>query len=59
MLRDTHGDKLKIDGLWALEFGNASSNGPASTLFYTAGPNDEEDGVFGSITPFVAPPPAG
>ena len=42
---------LSIDGLWALEFGHgAANNGPVTTLFFTAGPNDEEDGLFGSIT---------
>ncbi|HEU5216833.1 MAG TPA: TIGR03118 family protein [Gaiellaceae bacterium] len=45
-----HG-KLSIDGLWALEFGNAGSNGNAQTLFFTAGLNDEADGLFGTITP--------
>jgi uncharacterized protein (TIGR03118 family) len=45
-----HG-KLEIDGLWALEFGNAGSNGNPQTLFFTAGPNDEADGLFGTITP--------
>jgi uncharacterized protein (TIGR03118 family) len=45
-----HG-KLAIDGLWALEFGNSGSNGDPQTLFFTAGPNDEADGLFGTITP--------
>ena len=44
-----HG-KLVIDGLWALEFGNAGSNGDPQTLFFTAGPNDEADGLFGKVT---------
>ena len=30
-----------IDGLWALEFGNAGSNGTPNVLFFTAGPNEE------------------
>jgi uncharacterized protein (TIGR03118 family) len=42
---------IKIDGLWALQFGHgAPNNGPQNTLFFTAGPNDESDGLFGSIT---------
>jgi uncharacterized protein (TIGR03118 family) len=49
-LRTADGNKLVIDGLWALEFGNAGSNGDPSTLFFTAGPNDESDGMFGTIT---------
>jgi uncharacterized protein (TIGR03118 family) len=44
-----HG-KLSIDGLWALEFGNSGSNGNPDTLFFTAGINDEADGLFGTIT---------
>ena len=43
--------KLSIDGLWALEFGNAGLNGDPQTLFFTAGLNDEADGLFGAITP--------
>jgi uncharacterized protein (TIGR03118 family) len=50
-LRDASGGKLVIDGLWALEFGNAGSNGNPDTLFFTAGPNDESHGLFGTITP--------
>jgi uncharacterized protein (TIGR03118 family) len=49
-LRSPAGDKLVIDRLWALEFGNAGSNGDSGTLFFTAGPNDESDGLFGTIT---------
>ena len=44
-----HG-KLSIDGLWALEFGNAGSNGDPNTLYFTAAINDEADGLFGTIT---------
>jgi len=43
--------KLSIDGLWALEFGNTGANGDPQTLFFTAGLNDEADGLFGTITP--------
>jgi uncharacterized protein (TIGR03118 family) len=50
-LRDSaDGNKLAIDGLWALEFGNAGSNGSPDTLFFTAGPADESHGLFGTIT---------
>jgi uncharacterized protein (TIGR03118 family) len=58
VIRDEHRLKVSIDGLWSLQFGHGSTNnGPASTLFFTAGPNDETDGVFGSIT--LAPTPGG
>jgi uncharacterized protein (TIGR03118 family) len=50
-LRTADGQSIAIDGLWALEFGHgAPNNGPVDTLFFTAGPNDESDGLFGSIT---------
>ena len=49
-LRDSSGQKLVIDGLWALEFGNGANAGPTTTLFFTAGPNDESHGLFGKIT---------
>jgi uncharacterized protein (TIGR03118 family) len=41
---------IVIDGLWALEFGKGSGlNGPTNTLFFTAGPQEETHGLFGSI----------
>ena len=38
----------RIDGLWAIgsEVGRAN-NGPTNTLFFAAGPNDENGGAFG------------
>jgi uncharacterized protein (TIGR03118 family) len=49
-LRSADGGLLSIDGLWALQFGRGSANnGPIDTLFFTAGPNDESDGLFGTI----------
>src|SRR2546425_402584 len=42
---------LTIDGLWSLTFGNDVNAGPANTLFFTAGINGEQDGLFGTITP--------
>ena len=50
MLRTDDGQPLAIDGLWALEFGHGSTNnGPTDSLFFTAGPNDEQDGLFGFV----------
>ena len=37
-----------IDGLWAL-LRPGGNNGPAGTLFFTAGPDDETHGLFGQI----------
>jgi len=48
-LGDVNGKKIDIDGLWALEFGNGAAAGPTDSLFFTAGPNDEEGGLFGVI----------
>ena len=39
-------------GLWALEVGNSNNNGTPNDLFFTAGPADETEGLFGKI---VAP----
>ena len=49
-LRTGTGSVLSIDGLWALQFGKgAANNGPTDTLFFTAGPDDETHGLFGTI----------
>lgn len=51
----TDGKPLVNDGLWSLTFGGAlNSNGTTSspdTLFFSAGLNDEADGLFGTIVP--------
>jgi uncharacterized protein (TIGR03118 family) len=49
-LHDASNATIKIDGLWALGFGNDAAAGPATTLFFTAGPDDEQHGLFGTIT---------
>ena len=49
-LRGTDNNPIVIDGLWALVFGKgAAANGPVDTLFFTAGPDDESHGLFGTI----------
>jgi uncharacterized protein (TIGR03118 family) len=50
VLKGTDHRPISIDGLWGIGFGNGAAAGPANTLFFAAGPNDEEDGLFGSIT---------
>jgi uncharacterized protein (TIGR03118 family) len=42
------GNPIKINGLWALRFGNGVAGSPTSLLF-TAGIGDEEHGLFGEI----------
>jgi len=55
LLRDRHGKPITIDGLWALRFGNGGNAGPTTTLFFTAGIDDEAHGLFGTITPIPKP----
>jgi uncharacterized protein (TIGR03118 family) len=44
------GKPIHISGLWGIEFGGGTaSNGNANQLFYTAGPKNYVDGVFGVI----------
>ena len=50
-LHTADGRLLKVDGLWALVFGNGVLNQPTSTLFFTAGPDEESHGLYGTITP--------
>jgi uncharacterized protein (TIGR03118 family) len=57
VLHSADGPPLKIDGLWALAFGNDHAAGPSTTLFFTSGPQGESHGIFGSLV--VAPPPGG
>jgi uncharacterized protein (TIGR03118 family) len=49
-LRHADGAPVEIGGLWAIAFGNGAAAGPTNTLYFLAGPNDEKDGLFGSIT---------
>ncbi len=49
-LSDQNGNPIVNDGLWGLSFGNGGNAGPTNTLFFTAGLNDEADGLFGAIT---------
>ena len=51
-LLNADGTQLSIEGLWALSFGgDGARNGLATELFFTAGPNDESNGLYGKITP--------
>ncbi|MBW4700123.1 MAG: TIGR03118 family protein [Aphanocapsa lilacina HA4352-LM1] len=49
-LRGQNRQPLKVDGLWGLTFGNGESLGRANYLYFGAGPNDEQDGLFGSLS---------
>ena len=51
-VRDPKGQAILIDGLWTITFGSGNGNGgSANTLYFTAGPNGETDGLFGSLNP--------
>jgi uncharacterized protein (TIGR03118 family) len=47
-LMNKDGNQIKVDGLWALRFGNGVIGTP-QTLLFTAGIGDEEHGLFGEI----------
>jgi len=49
-LDDAHGKPLVIDGLWTLTLGGGRGSS-SDTLYFTAGPNGESDGLFGNIVP--------
>lgn len=48
-LRDATGEPISIDGLWGLAFGNGVSLGDSDSLYFAAGPNVEQDGIFGRL----------
>ena len=55
-LHSVDGRPLVIDGLWGLAFGSGSpASGPRNTLFFTAGPSDEQHGLFGSLVEAPSP----
>jgi uncharacterized protein (TIGR03118 family) len=43
--------RMFIDGIWSLTFANDGTAGTANTMYFSAGINDENDGLFGTITP--------
>lgn len=61
-LADANNVPIQINGLWALRFGRSAAGhdadgdeddntGRTNTLFFTAGPNEENDGLLGFIRP--------
>ncbi len=49
-LRTATGKPLSIDGLWGLIPGNGGAGGATNTIYFAAGTNKEQDGLFGSLT---------
>lgn len=63
-LTDTHGNPLVLNGgfqetntkgLWGIAFGNGAGGASTNSLFFAAGVNQENDGLFGKVN-FVPPP---
>ncbi|WP_240358392.1 TIGR03118 family protein [Myxococcus vastator] len=50
------GQPVVVDGLWALTFGNGVQGQPAQALFFTAGPADETQGLYGRLDMMPACP---
>lgn len=50
-LKDSKGKPVVIDKLWGILFGNGASLGDTNALYYAAGPEEEVDGLFGSLRP--------
>jgi len=46
----SHGSPIIIEGLWAITFPPATSTIDPNRLYFAAGPDDEEEGLFGYIT---------
>lgn len=49
MLRNDTGAIEAIDGLWALSPGNGGQAGDPDTIYFTAGPDAEQNGLFGAL----------
>lgn len=51
LLEDATNTAIAIDGLWGLTFGSGTGSGSATTLYFTAGSDGEQHGLFGTLTP--------
>lgn len=51
LLENSHDQPIVINGLWGLTFGNGGRAGGRDELFFSAGLNDEANGLFGRIIP--------
>ncbi len=49
-LQSGSGTDIRINGLWALVFGNGANGGDRNTLYFTAGPSGQQHGLIGSIS---------
>ncbi|NDE89762.1 MAG: TIGR03118 family protein [Alphaproteobacteria bacterium] len=51
LLSTPTGEPIEIDGLWGMLFGNGVHLGQSNHLYFSAGPDDEKNGVFGKLVP--------
>jgi uncharacterized protein (TIGR03118 family) len=52
VIRDEDGEPIRINQLWAIDFGGGTTNnGATNELFFTAGPANNLAGTFGTIVP--------
>jgi uncharacterized protein (TIGR03118 family) len=54
-LKGTNGQPLVIDGLWGLTPGNDTAAGNSNSIYFSAGPQDESNGLFGVINAVPEP----
>ena len=57
-LQDANSQPLALDGLWGLIAGNGGSAGSTQKIYFSAGPDDEANGLFGVIVPSTIPLPS-
>ena len=48
-MQGTDGKPLLLPGLWGMTFGNGDTLGDSNALYFAAGPQNEADGLFGSV----------
>src|SRR5262249_12244285 len=48
-LTDPDGEPVQIPGLWALQVGDGGNGGDRGTVYFTAGIDHENHGLFGSL----------
>lgn len=53
-MRNPDNSLITIDGLWSLTFGNGTGAGASTTLYFSAGIEGENHGLFGMLTPVKA-----
>ena len=52
-LRGANHRLIEIPGLWGIAFGNGLSGQSVDSLFFTAGPDDEDHGLYGRLDPVI------